>query len=46
MSFNDTGIAAVGRNDFRILYWYMNKSEAVNKKKKKKKKWKTMIILN
>lgn len=29
MSFNDTGIISVKRNDYRLHIWYMSKDELV-----------------
>lgn len=34
MNFNNFDIVSVGRNDYRIHFWFMTKSEAVNKMKK------------
>ena len=34
MNFNNFDIASVGRNDCRIHFWFMTKSEAENKMKK------------
>ena len=33
MSFNDAAIVTVGRNDYRIHFWDMNESEALNRMK-------------
>ena len=34
MNFNNFDIVSVGRNDYRIHFWFMTKSEAENKMKK------------
>ena len=34
MNFNNFDIVSVGRNDCRIHFWFMTKSEAENKMKK------------
>ena len=33
MCFNDVAIVTVGRNDYRIHFWFIAKGEAVNKMK-------------
>ena len=30
MNFNDVAIVSIKRNDYKILFWYMSKDDAVN----------------
>lgn len=47
MSFNDFTIVAIRRNDYRINFWFITKSEGVDRKRNSslsEKMWTTKII--
>lgn len=44
VNFDDVTTAAVKEDDFRIRFWFITKTKAVNTELKKLKKWKTMKL--